>query len=138
MSGSNIFDPRTTRAGRDNPRFCAGIKQSFSSGVSIMIYDTDTRTLLDGIKGDWWCEYVSGHVPQPTCSSKRSEMGEPKPEYVSLKHLQDLCPSVVAEILTRVLSYGFVANCHDDNILSNYTVRKINVLLNFRGCLISK
>ena len=24
--------------------------------------------------------------------------------------LQDLCPSVVAEILTRVLSYGFVAN----------------------------
>ena len=145
MSGSNIFDPRTTRAGRDNPRFCAGIKQSFSSGVSIMIYDTDTRTLLDGIKGDWWCEYVSGHVPQPTCCSKRSEMGEP--EYVSLKHLQDLCPSVVAEILTRVLSYGFVANCHDDNILSNYTSGenkcvaqfqrllnfKMNMLLNFRG-----
>ena len=58
--------------------------------------------------------------------------------YNLLKHLQDLCPSVVAEILTRVLSYGFVANCYDDTILSNYTVRKINVLLNFRGCLISK
>ena len=30
--------------------------------------------------------------------------------------LQDLCPSVVAEILTRVLSYGFVTNCdHDEN-----------------------
>ena len=29
--------------------------------------------------------------------------------------LQDLCPSVVAEILTRVLSYGFVTNCDDDD-----------------------
>ena len=106
MSGSNIFDPRTTRAGRDNPRFCAGIKQSFSSGVSIMIYDTDTRTLLDGIKGDWWCEYVSGHVPQPTCCSKRSEMGEPKPEYVSRPIRPD---SVTVSLLCWVIT---VRQCH--------------------------
>ena len=30
LSGSYIFDPRTTREGGDNPRFCAGDKQSFS------------------------------------------------------------------------------------------------------------
>ena len=42
--------------------------------IVILVFMIDDRyENTFGQNGYWWCEYV----PQPTCSSKRSEMGEP-------------------------------------------------------------